>query len=157
MKTYKEFLAEAKKPLTPEQEALGALYKATGGNQGLFSKAAKKDPVLKKNNAIKEEPLDFYQDAKRYSKQMLSEARVGSESIEGDYSSARDGKLLKVKSFGAEQDDMNDLHSNGYKFYSSKHQRIRKARNEKDIVYVSIGKNSDRDAKDDLEDFDIKI
>ena len=71
MKTYNEFLNEAKvNKLTDEQKALGALYKATGGNQGLFSKAAKKDPVLKKNNDIKEEPLDFYDDAKRYSKMM---------------------------------------------------------------------------------------
>lgn len=89
--------------------------------------------------------------------EFITEARVGKESVEGDYSSVVDGKLFKVKSFGAEQDDMDDLSKSGYKFYSAKKTRVRRARNEKDIVYVAIGKNSDRDARDDLEDFDIKI
>lgn len=71
MKTFEEFITEAKaKPLTDEQKALGALYKETGGNQGMFHKMAKKDPILKKNKEIKEEPLEFFDDAKRYAKQM---------------------------------------------------------------------------------------
>ncbi|QQG32304.1 hypothetical protein CkP1_0158 [Citrobacter phage CkP1] len=71
MKSFQEFITEARSSkLTDEQKALGELYKSTGGNQGLFHKAAKKDPILKKNPAIKEEPLEFYSDAKRYAKML---------------------------------------------------------------------------------------
>ena len=89
--------------------------------------------------------------------EFLAEAKVGKDTVTGDYSSSRDGKLFKIKSFGAEQDDMADLGKNGYKFYAADKTRRTQARNVKDIMYVSIGKNSDRDARDDLEDFDIKI
>ncbi|ARB05941.1 hypothetical protein fHeYen901_168 [Yersinia phage fHe-Yen9-01] len=74
MKTYVEFLSEAKKKLTDEQTELGMVYLQTGGNQGSFAGVIKKHPIFKKAaKDHKNGALGLFDDAMRYGTQIKKE------------------------------------------------------------------------------------